>query len=1265
TLRDVSYGIRSNNSDDSQICDNDITNSQLSLETMLRGEENASQYKNDTVLLKLKDPAFHYADQPTGEAPHSSFLDIQMNEIEEMITATKVREFPSIGVVEMRLHGNISVEEAIHLLSMDPYILYAEPDYIISTERTPDDPSFDYLWGLQNINAPRAWDTSIGDENVVIAVVDTGVDYTHSDLTANMWANPNEIPGNGIDDDGNGYVDDIYGWDFCNNDNDPKDDHFHGTHCSGITGAVGNNNQGVVGVNWDVSIMALKFLSGGGSGYGSDAIECMEYAIVMKNAGVNIKATSNSWGGGGYSQAMYDAIAALRDADILFVAAAGNSARNTDDSPHYPSTYNLTNIISVAATDPDDDLAYFSNYGSSTVHVAAPGVDIYSTVLGDGYESYSGTSMATPYVSGLAALIAATNPSYNSNNIKNVILSSVDPIPCLSDKILTGGRINASMSLTTVPSNMHFYIHRPFEGSEVSLGEQLDIMISICDGVDPILNADVNVTLDSDGPVISLHDDGTGPDQVAGDGYYSGSWIPMSAGHRTLNITAAAQGYGMRSKEVNVLVSGGNYGIIVEASTGTSIMNNTISYTKYAIYLISSMENTLSNNDLSSNECGIGLHGSNHNLIANNTASDNSWPRIFVSGIFLSSSENNTISGNTILIHRGMGTYGFLLLYSNNNIVAYNTASSTIYGILLAKHSDHNAVTGNTLFDNWAGVYIVNSNGNTVDNNAISDKESDDRCDYVSYGIMILSSESAVLVNNTMLRNGIHITYEGNAHVIDTSNTVNGKPVIYWKNRTGGTVPLGAGQVILRNCTDVIVEGQNISRASVGISLGHTSNITIANNNLSKNVHGILLLRDNSKDTVVGNTLLDSWAGVYFVRGNDDNSIISNTISDNGYGVCVNGASWLFDKNNIIADNRMTTNNIGISIDSSLATTIFDNMISGGRTGISIGWSSENSIALNNTITNHSSYGLLVQMYSYDNVFVNNNISNNNNGVAIFSSASNNILHNNIISDNGRGIKTKPSTKNNLIYHNDLIDNQVYEEGTNIWNLSYPDGGNYWANHASPDEYSGPNQDQPGSDGFVDNPYVILGGTTQDNYPSTTPNLQFNWPPVADAGPDRTAHTLECITFDGSESYDLGGSVVSYSWDFGDGCSGSGSVVSHAYQGDGAYVVTLTVENNDGASDDDTCLVTVLNQLPVAVVNATERVLRLEKVTFNGSESYDPDGEIVSWHWDFGDMMSTDGEVVTHRYQRPGTYTVTLTVSDDNGASDTDTRQIAVDSVAA
>ncbi len=379
----------------------------------------------------------------------------QKKALHARINSATLREFPFIEAQLVQISG-MSVEEAINLFKGDPRIVYVEPNYIWHADIVSNDPGFDLLWGMHNtgqtggkagadIDVVDAWNISTGD-SVIIGVIDTGVDTAHVDLRGNIWTNPNEIPNNGIDDDGNGYVDDIHGWDFVNWDNGPVDDNGHGTHCSGTIAAMGDNSVGVVGVCWSARIMALKFLDASGNGTTEDAVLAVEYATKM-----GARLTSNSWGGGGYSQALKDAIDSSGAQGMLFVAAAGNTRNNNDVYPFYPSSYDLDNVISVAATDHFDSLTHEttwgSNYGLTSVDLAAPGVYIYSTIPGDGYGYKSGTSMAAPHVSGTVALIWSEHPQLIHFQVKDLIMNMVDQNPDLIDRCVSGGRLNAFMTL--------------------------------------------------------------------------------------------------------------------------------------------------------------------------------------------------------------------------------------------------------------------------------------------------------------------------------------------------------------------------------------------------------------------------------------------------------------------------------------------------------------------------------------------------------------------------------------------------------------------------------------------------------------------------------------------------------------------------------------------------------------------------------------------------------------------------------------------------
>jgi len=390
----------------------------------------------------------------------------EIESAKQALGATVSETTQTLGIEFWKLTSNTSVQQAVKKLNKNPAFEYAEPDFIVeasdlqASSTTPNDPLFSDQWGWNNtgqtggtsdadIDAPEAWDKGTDASNMVTGVIDSGVDLDHPDLNDNLWTNEDEIPGNGVDDDNNGYVDDVHGYDFADDDPNPDDDFSgHGTHVAGTVAAEGNNSTGVTGAGWNGQIMALRFLDNGG--FTSDAIQAIEYAI---NNGADL--TNNSWGGGSFSQGLKDAITAAQDAGQLFVAAAGNDFGNdNDENPVYPASYDNENIISVAATNDDDGLADFSNIGDETVDLGAPGEAILSTDiegsdgLGSGdYETISGTSMASPHVAGSAALLWHQNPNLSWEAVKQTILDNTDPISALDGKTVTDGRLNLNKTV--------------------------------------------------------------------------------------------------------------------------------------------------------------------------------------------------------------------------------------------------------------------------------------------------------------------------------------------------------------------------------------------------------------------------------------------------------------------------------------------------------------------------------------------------------------------------------------------------------------------------------------------------------------------------------------------------------------------------------------------------------------------------------------------------------------------------------------------------
>ena len=483
---------------------------------------------------------------------------------------------------------NAKFKQTLSSLASSPEVEYAHPNYQLYPTNFPNDPSFLDQWNLNNfeyppgsgvgqtggtpgadIRAPWGWERQTGSRSVVVATVDTGVDYKHTDLAGNIWVNQSEIPGNGLDDDNNGYVDDVHGVNMVDYyvggapcAGDPMDDNGHGTHVAGIIGACGNNGRGISGVNWNVSIMATKFMDSTGQGWLEDAILCLQYIRAEKLAGVNIIAANNSWGGGGYSRALYDAIKALEDVGVLFVAAAGNEWVDNDSYLSYPASYDRMNVISVAATDFNDDLAWFSNYGSRTVDVGAPGVDILSTCSAlcpycwstDAwpYDTWSGTSMAAAHVTGLAALLKAQDPTRTWKQIRNLILSSGKHLPSLDGITVTGMRLDAQRALTSPSDARLFAILNPADsvltGKLYSLYSPIDFELHNIVGANPA----GAVTCTINNTIVNLLDDGIFPDKVADDGVYSARWTPPRVGDFALVFRSESDGL---SKTVDIIVT--------------------------------------------------------------------------------------------------------------------------------------------------------------------------------------------------------------------------------------------------------------------------------------------------------------------------------------------------------------------------------------------------------------------------------------------------------------------------------------------------------------------------------------------------------------------------------------------------------------------------------------------------------------------------------------------------------------------------------------
>lgn len=505
------------------------------------------QYVQSQLLVRFRSTS---AEQSTAQA-HSR------------AHARAVKRYTTLpGLQLVQLDPGVDFQTALATYRSDPSVLYAEPNYIRKAlDNTPNDTYFHDLWNMHNtgqpilfpyppvtgptaatpgadIHALEAWGVTTGSTSVVIGLVDTGIDVHHEDLAANVYQNTADCFSDGIDHDGNGYVNDCYGWNTLDGNNDVTDIIDHGTHVAGIMGAVGNNGIGVTGVNWNVKIITCKFLGIYG-GTDDGAIGCMNYIATMKDHGVNIVATNNSWGGYGYSQALYDSIDGLRQRGILVVAAAGNASNDNDGLyPLYPASFALDNVVAVAANDFTDAQSYYSNFGTHSVSISAPGDYILSTTPDNTYSVFSGTSMATPHVTGVAALLKAQDSTRDFKAIRNLILAGGDVLPNVASSI-THSRLNAFNSVTCQNRTVSAPLQPQASPLLTNSGKPLAVsMLNINCGAPA--GAPV-VTVNPTAQTISFHDDGVAPDQDANDGIYSGQWTPAQTGLFSLSFPGGQQ----------------------------------------------------------------------------------------------------------------------------------------------------------------------------------------------------------------------------------------------------------------------------------------------------------------------------------------------------------------------------------------------------------------------------------------------------------------------------------------------------------------------------------------------------------------------------------------------------------------------------------------------------------------------------------------------------------------------------------------------------
>jgi len=957
----------------------------------------------------------------------------------------------------------------------DELVKYVVPDSKVEASYIPNDPYWSLQWGPKIIEADVAWDTTVGSSDVLVAIIDSGIEYTHSDLAANY------VP---------------LGYDWVNNDNDPIDDAGHGTHCAGIVAATLNNHIGIAGVA-QVRIMAEKVLNNAGWGYYSWLTEGI-YDAVSKGA----KILSMSLGGSSSSELLQDAVKYAHDQGVLVIAAAGNEHSN---APHYPAAYD--SVIAVAAADSSDNVAGFSNFGN-WIDLAAPGVDVYSTFLGNSYEYLSGTSMACPHITGVAALAWSVFSDYTVDQITKVLERTADDLGEPGyDEYYGYGRVNARRAVAGIPmhdvsiagwkqsrrldpgqigefnvtvsnygrnneTNVHvqFFINETLidattisslkvdasAGLSFSWSTTTEGIYNITCYVVPVLGETVienNVAhakvavrfiailkVPTDYPTIkaAVNDAYDGDTVLVSEGYYAEGEIDIF----TDNITLIADGYvtldGCAENHVlNILA---NYVVV----NGFDIRNASF----YGVN-VRGYGDVITRSTVLRNGNGVRLYSCYDCVLSHNLVSSGG------DGIDVEYSSNNTITQNRLVSGAFFG--GLNLFESSNNIITENTLSGGILcGAILLYLSENNFIASNVIQNTRCGLALVGSPNNVLRNNVMTNNW----CGFSAWRGVGPAPEYA---------------WAGPSDV-DTSNTVDGKPIYYWVGVTDRVVPSDAGCLVLVNCKNITVENLDIKNNYNGILIVNSNSILIRHNNITHNwanyehfSSGILTLGDSYNITVTQNNIMANSNGL-FIWGHD-NTVSQNNVSNNAQ----DGMSVLGD-NSVVTQNNMT-----------------------GNQGVAISIGSNSLVSSNNIVAN---LNVAIFVHGSNDTIVSNNIVGSANpfediylcsheGIMLYFASNCTVRANNIIEKSDYGISLY-SCSNNIIFHNNIINNlkQFYlYQSANLWDNSYPSGGNYWSDYMGSDEFNGPNQNLPGADGIGDTPRLLDANNT-DHYPLMTPCLE-------------------------------------------------------------------------------------------------------------------------------------------------------------------------------
>lgn len=806
-----------------------------------------------------------------------------LNEKNDVISILSISDSPRLSsVFKINVPEDKNIKSIVNEYKNDPNIEYAEPNYIFYNCSVPNDPLYDEQWALSIIDAPEGWDIETGSSDIVIAITDTGVDYTHPDLAANIWNNDGETPDNGIDDDGNGYIDDIRGWDFSNNDNNPFDDHGHGTHCAGIASAVTNNDVGIAGVSWNCRIMPVKGLNKYGSGSSEDLANCIYYAA---DNGADV--ISMSWGSSSPSSLIEDALEYAYTKGIFLVAAAGNSDTSRK---HYPSGFEK--VLSVSATDENDEKASFSNYGYC-VDVAAPGVSILSTLPNENYKRYSGTSMACPHVAGLAGLILSKNTcSYKLEMVKTIIKNSVDPV--ISDCYIGTGRINLHKAMQKEPAVaiLDVFPEELDASGEIQItgiawGETFQkYVLEHGKGKDPESWTEIyNSTETGEGILASL--DTTDLE----DGLHSIK-LSVVCDDATFNDTIRI----VVNNEINTFTvdddGPADFQFIQDAIDNSGHGDSIFVYEgvyEEVIEIKRSINLTSENKETTQINGYIEIFSDNLIITGFTIITP-----IYDWGITIDTCINVNISNN----HIQHCFVGIAIGFSSNVIVYNNIIDNTIYSCYLYR-SENNSISQTRINNTDIGLYPAYSYNNTILNNKYDNVSGQD--------IRFAYSGGNILRNNLMTGSGIYIyglELRDFKNDVDVSNKLRGKSIYYLVDETDISIPSDPAQLIIVNCSDSNINHIDFNNCSMAILIEYSLNITISNNNFTDCYIGLFVENCDREIKILDNNFLNiSYCSVFI---NCYNVLIEdNEFLESAYGNWIQTSEYTKILNNFYINNTI------------------------------------------------------------------------------------------------------------------------------------------------------------------------------------------------------------------------------------------------------------------------------------------------------------------------------------------------------------------------